>query len=151
MDAPFWPGRTRRRERRASVVGGTPLPHLGHRRDVCPSLTPWWLYGHVEGITGWSIGRRDGSSETTDEDDARHLYEALEKTILPLHADRPSGWGEVMRLTVALNASFFNAHRMLQEYVIHGHSTEPMHRSTRRSARPRPTGWRPGTRRSQTA
>jgi starch phosphorylase len=84
-------------------------------------LDGWWLDGHVEGVTGWSIGRRDGAAAASDEEDARHLYAALEETILPLYADRPAGWGEVMRLTIALNASFYNAQRMLQEYVIHAY------------------------------
>ena len=103
----------------ASGTSGMKAAHNG-----VPSLSildGWWLDGHVEGITGWSIGRRDGPSEASDEDDAGHLYEALERTILPLYTDRPAAWAEVMRLTIALNASFFNAQRMLQEYMIHAY------------------------------
>jgi starch phosphorylase len=106
----------------ASGTSGMKAAHNG-----VPSLSVldgWWLDGHVEGVTGWSIGRRDGASEAADDDDARHLYETLEQTILPLHADRPASWAEVMRLTIALNASFFNAHRMLQEYVIHAYQDQ---------------------------
>jgi starch phosphorylase len=109
----------------ASGTSGMKAAHNG-----VPSLSVldgWWLDGHVEGVTGWSIGRRDGgTSEAADDADARHLYETLEQTILPLHADRPAGWAEVMRLTIALNASFFNVHRMLQEYVIHAYQ-DPDH------------------------
>jgi starch phosphorylase len=103
----------------ASGTSGMKAAHNG-----VPSLSildGWWLDGHVEGITGWSIGRRDGPSEAGDEDDAGDLYEALERTILPLYTDRPAAWAEVMRLTIALNASFFNAQRMLQEYMIHAY------------------------------
>ena len=103
----------------ASGTSGMKAAHNG-----VPSLSildGWWLDGHVEGITGWSIGRRDGPSEASDEDDAGHLYEALERTILPLYTDRPAAWAEVMRLTIALNASFFNAQRMLEEYMIHAY------------------------------
>jgi starch phosphorylase len=103
----------------ASGTSGMKAAHNG-----VPSLSVldgWWLDGHVEGATGWSIGQRDGSIETTDDDDARHLYDALEQTILPLYSERPARWAEIMRLTIALNASFFNAHRMLQEYVIHAY------------------------------
>ena len=106
----------------ASGTSGMKAAHNG-----VPSLSVldgWWLDGHVEGVTGWSIGRRDGASEAADDDDARHLYETLEQTILPLHADRPASWAEVMRLTIALNASFFNAHRMLQEYVIYAYQDQ---------------------------
>ncbi len=104
----------------ASGTSGTKAAHNG-----VPSLSVldgWWLDGHVEGVTGWSSGRRDGASEAAD--DARHLYETLEQTILPLHADRPASWAEVMRLAIAPNASFFNAHRMLQEYVIHAYQDQ---------------------------
>ena len=103
----------------ASGTSGMKAAHNG-----VPSLSVldgWWLDGHVEGVTGWSIGRRDEASEASDEEDAGRLYAALEETILPLYVDRPAGWGEVMRLTIALNASFFNAQRMLQEYVIHAY------------------------------
>jgi starch phosphorylase len=86
-------------------------------------LDGWWLEGHVEGVTGWAIGSRDGggATEATDEQDARSLYDALQETILPLHAERPARWADVMRWTIALNASFFTAQRMLQEYVIHAY------------------------------
>jgi starch phosphorylase len=103
----------------ASGTSGMKAAHNG-----VPSLSildGWWLDGHVEGVTGWSIGRRDSPPEATDEDDARHLCEALERSILPLYAERPAGWAEVMRSTIALNASFFNAHRILHEYVIHAY------------------------------
>jgi starch phosphorylase len=103
----------------ASGTSGMKAAHNG-----VPSLSVldgWWLDGHVEGVTGWSIGRRDGAAEASDEEAARHLYAALDETILPLYADRPAAWGEGMRLTIALNASFFNAQRMLQEYVIHAY------------------------------
>jgi starch phosphorylase len=105
----------------ASGTSGMKAAHNG-----VPSLSVldgWWLEGLVEGITGWAIGSRarGSTAEATDEQDARSLYDALERTILPLHADRPDGWAEVMRWTIALNASFFNTQRMLQEYGIHAY------------------------------
>jgi starch phosphorylase len=109
----------------ASGTSGMKAAHNG-----VPSLSVldgWWLEGHVEGVTGWAIGTRERgtATEATDEEDARHLYDALEQTILPLHEDRPGRWADVMRLTIAVNASFFNAHRMLQEYVIHAYQDHP--------------------------
>jgi starch phosphorylase len=106
----------------ASGTSGMKAAHNG-----VPSLSVldgWWLEGLVEGVTGWAIGSREPASAAeaaTDEQDAQSLYDALERTILPLHADRSNGWGDVMRWTIALNASFFTAHRMLQEYVIHAY------------------------------
>ena len=32
------------------------------------------------------------------------------------YGDR-QGWGEVMRAAIAINASFFNTHRMVQQYA----------------------------------
>jgi starch phosphorylase len=108
----------------ASGTSGMKAAHNG-----VPSLSVldgWWLEGHVEGVTGWAIGSRErgAATESSDEEDARHLYDALEQTILPLHGDRTARWADVMRLTIAVNASFYNAHRMLQEYVIHAYQDQ---------------------------
>jgi starch phosphorylase len=113
----------------ASGTSGMKAAHNG-----VPSLSVldgWWLEGHVEGITGWAIGslERGTAAEATDEEDARHLYDALEQTIVPLHGDRPARWANVMRLTIAVNASFFNAHRMLQEYVIQAYQDQDQNQS----------------------
>jgi starch phosphorylase len=94
----------------ASGTSGMKAAHNG-----VPSLSVldgWWLEGHVEGVTGWSVGdaapRSDG--------DAADLYAKLE-TILPLFHENRSAWISVMKSAIALNASFFNTHRMVQQYV----------------------------------
>ena len=46
------------------------------------------------------------------------LYRALEETILPIYHDQPEHWTEIMRATIAFNASFFNSQRMLEEYLL---------------------------------
>ncbi|MGH9366097.1 MAG: alpha-glucan family phosphorylase, partial [Thermoanaerobaculia bacterium] len=49
--------------------------------------------------------------------DAAELYEKLGDVILPLYyGDRP-GWIDVMKRAVAFNASFFNTHRMVEQYA----------------------------------
>jgi hypothetical protein len=96
---------------------GTP-----HRWDAPPHWGGRGTRLHGFWVIGLSIGRRMG--ERSEADDARHLDETLEHTILPLHAHRPASWAEVMRLTIALDASFFNTHRMLQEYVIHAYQDQ---------------------------
>jgi starch phosphorylase len=81
-------------------------------------LDGWWIEGHIEGVTGWAIGGNWRS--TTEEDGARDadsLYEKLENAILPAFRGPPEEYGRIMRSTIAFNASFFNAHRMMQEYV----------------------------------
>ncbi|MCA9286785.1 MAG: alpha-glucan family phosphorylase, partial [Phycisphaerales bacterium] len=93
------------------------------------TLDGWWLEGHVEGVTGWAIGRDDWTAEarvdqTASSNDERNtadaaaLYDKLAQAIVPLYLDRPDGYAEVMRSAIALNGSFFNTHRMMREYVL---------------------------------
>jgi len=79
-------------------------------------LDGWWVEGHVEGVTGWSIG----SSEANDADqsgDIGDLYLKLERVILPLFYGLPYSYAQVMRSAIALNGSFFNTQRMVMQYV----------------------------------
>jgi starch phosphorylase len=81
-------------------------------------LDGWWLEGHVEGVTGWAIGTRSQPRNVPDgERDADDLYEQLERVVLPLYYARPDEYVDVMRHAIALTGSFFNAHRMLQQYL----------------------------------
>jgi starch phosphorylase len=84
-------------------------------------LDGWWIEGHVEGVTGWSIG--DGSEEESDpEREAASLYEALESIIAPLFYQRPPEFAAIMRSAIALNGSFFSAQRMLSQYVANAYN-----------------------------
>jgi len=81
-------------------------------------LDGWWLEGHVEGVTGWSIGSRSQPRNGPDGTlDAENLYEQLERVILPLFYEQPDEYVDVMRHAIALTGSFFNTHRMLQQYL----------------------------------
>ena len=96
----------------ASGTSGMKAAHNG-----VPSfsvLDGWWLEGHLEGVTGWSIGPPLGAVD--GERDAAELYEKLESTILPLFHGNRDRWLDVMRRTIAFNASFFNSHRMVLQY-----------------------------------
>jgi starch phosphorylase len=75
-------------------------------------LDGWWVEGWIEGVTGWAIPDSD-----RQEVEVASLYERLESTILPLYHGHPDQWRAIMRSTIALNGSFFNTHRMLQEYI----------------------------------
>ena len=83
-------------------------------------LDGWWIEGHIEGVTGWGIGEdsRYETGEGDGEGDAAALYDKLEKTILPLFYKQRDGFISVMRGAIALNGSFFNTERMVQEYVL---------------------------------
>jgi starch phosphorylase len=78
-------------------------------------LDGWWVEGHIEGVTGWSIGDHaftgDADLEVSD------LYEKLEREIVPMFYGRPQRYTEIMRSAIALNSSFFNTQRMLLQYV----------------------------------
>jgi starch phosphorylase len=84
-------------------------------------LDGWWVEGCVEGVTGWAIGE-DGDWERTRPEDlddlhADELYSKLENVVLPWFYERPHQMGETMRNAITLNASFFNTHRMVLQYL----------------------------------
>jgi glycogen phosphorylase len=91
-----------------------------------PSLSVrdgWWVEGHFEGTTGWSIGY--------EEDPERHdieiasLYDKLERVILPMYYSKPLAYAQVMRSAIALNGSFFNTQRMLAQYALNAYYPRP--------------------------
>lgn len=77
----------------------------------------WWVEGHVEGVTGWTIGKE----ERTPPDDMKELvddmYDKLERVILPCFYGDPDGYALVMRSSIAFNGSFFNTQRMVSQYL----------------------------------
>jgi starch phosphorylase len=82
-------------------------------------LDGWWIEGWVEGVTGWSIGPSPTETindQYDDEVDLDDLLDKLEKVIIPTFYDKPEEWGKVMRGAIALNASYFNTHRVVREY-----------------------------------
>jgi starch phosphorylase len=77
-------------------------------------LDGWWFEGCIEGVTGWAI---DGQVAADRSQDAAALYSKLEQVIIPqFYRNRPQ-FIEVMRFAIALNGSFFNTQRMLQQYA----------------------------------
>jgi starch phosphorylase len=79
-------------------------------------LDGWWIEGHVEGVTGWSVGAswRDPSDRGAE---AASMYDKLERVILPLFRDRPDEYTAVRRHSIALNGPHFSARRMMHQYV----------------------------------
>jgi starch phosphorylase len=78
-------------------------------------LDGWWIDGHVEGVTGWSVGESD-EPESDNEAEARSLYEKLEHVIVPMFYKHPLEFARVMRSCISLNGSFFSAQRMMFQY-----------------------------------
>jgi starch phosphorylase len=84
-------------------------------------LDGWWIEGCIEGATGWAVGQATPAESADGERtaaDAASLYDKLERVVAPLYyLDRPR-FLAVMRHTIALNGSFFNTQRMVQQYVL---------------------------------
>jgi starch phosphorylase len=84
-------------------------------------LDGWWIEGHIENFTGWSIGGIPAETAhpgATDAEDAHDLYEKLENIIIPKYysADK-SPWARMMKSAISKNAYYFNSHRMMRRYV----------------------------------
>lgn len=100
---------------RASGTSGMKAAHNG-----VPSLSVldgWWVEGHIESYTGWSIDPTHHHGEAANDADAAQLYRLLDEEILPLHRRDPSAWAAIMRNAIAINGSYFNAERMVGEYL----------------------------------
>jgi starch phosphorylase len=83
-------------------------------------LDGWWIEGCIEGVTGWAIGemqRGSGEKENRAED-ANSLYTKLEQIIVPMFYNDRQQFINIMRHAIALNGSFFNTQRMMQQYVL---------------------------------
>jgi len=85
-------------------------------------LDGWWVEGHVEGITGWAIGRDLGAhcdlpvgDPVLDASESSELYRVLADVAWCYYAS-PDDFVAVRRHAIALNGSFFTAQRMVQEY-----------------------------------
>jgi len=103
---------TPQRPLEASGTSGMKAAHNGV--PSFSTLDGWWVEGHIEGVTGWSIGSQSWASTV---EDAPDLFQKLEYVILPMFYGSRDRWIDVMRHAIALNASYFNAHRMVQQYV----------------------------------
>lgn len=84
-------------------------------------LDGWWIEGHIEGVTGWSIGE-GWQMESNPQIESASLYDKLERIILPMFYKRPTEFAKIMRSVIALNGSFFNAQRMVAQYRLNAYS-----------------------------
>jgi starch phosphorylase len=81
------------------------------------TLDGWWCEGHIEDVTGWSLGRgvEDPGEEAAI---AEEIYTKLATKILPLYYNNPTQWHQIMHTTITHNAHRFSTQRMLQEYLV---------------------------------
>ena len=105
---------TPKKPQEASGTSGMKAAHNG-----IPSfsiLDGWWVEGCIEGVTGWSIGSA-ANLESIEQEEADSLYKKLEMEIMPAYYNKRTQWVNIMRHCIAVNASFFNTHRMVLQYV----------------------------------
>lgn len=83
------------------------------------TLDGWWIEGHIEGVTGWSIGDtwKDGNPAT----EVGAMYDKLEHTIVPMFYREQRAYDAVMRTAIAINGSYYNAQRMVFQYLEHAY------------------------------
>lgn len=83
----------------------------------------WWIEGHIEGLTGWSVGEKahKKGDERDHSLDVPSLYDKLEHIIVPLFYNDRARFMDIMVYSIAINGSFFNTHRMVQEYVLNAY------------------------------
>jgi starch phosphorylase len=96
--------------------------------NAVPSLSildGWWIEGHVEGVTGWSIGgdieEQNSPARDLDDRDAAALCIKLANVVLPCFYQNHQRYVEIMRFCIAMNGSFFNTHRMLGQYIVNAY------------------------------
>jgi starch phosphorylase len=86
-------------------------------------LDGWWIEGCVEGVTGWAVGKdvrgKDDGNDTAEH--AASLYDKLERAVIPLFYRERERFRDVMLHAIALNGSYFNAQRMMQQYVLNAY------------------------------
>ncbi len=106
------------RPREASGTSGMKAAHNGVMNFSV--LDGWWIEGHIEGFTGWSIGPSPTETTLTDNLDTRDaddLYNKLETIIIPMYYSARHTWVRMMQNAIGKNAYYFNCHRMMRRYV----------------------------------
>lgn len=113
---------TPKRPLEASGTSGMKAAHNG-----VPSLSildGWWIEGCIEGVTGWAIGdvSVSGDDGFIDELDSQSLYTKLAQNIVSLYYSDYESYASIMRSTISINASYFNTHRMVKQYMVRAYA-----------------------------
>ncbi|MEG1824919.1 MAG: alpha-glucan family phosphorylase [Cloacibacillus sp.] len=112
------------RPREASGTSGMKCVHNGVMNFSV--LDGWWIEGCIEGRTGWAIGPEPTENEMVEyneAEDAVDLYNKLEEKIIPTYYTNRAKWISMMKFAIAVNASYFNTHRVVHEYCEKAYGT----------------------------
>ncbi|NIR47342.1 alpha-glucan family phosphorylase [candidate division KSB1 bacterium] len=115
------------RPREASGTSGMKAAHNGVLNFSV--LDGWWIEGCLEAVTGWAIGPEPNKVNLADYDerqDIEDLYQKLETVLIPLYYKDRSGWIRMMKNAIAINATYFNTHRMIMEYALKAYHVAPL-------------------------
>ncbi len=88
----------------ASGTSGMKAAHNGVPQ--LSTLDGWWPEAYKKNKTGWAI-----KESSPDE-----LYDILENDVLPTY-HQPEKWSKIQQQTISSNASHFNSHRALKDYI----------------------------------
>jgi starch phosphorylase len=106
-------------------ASGTSGMSCAQRVPSLSVLDGWWIGATHRRVTGWATRRIHGAGRRAGFfTDAASLYDKLQKTIVPLFSWQSYRFIDVMLHCIALNGSFFNTHRMLQQYVANAISSK---------------------------
>jgi starch phosphorylase len=89
-------------------------------------LDGWWIEGCFESVTGWAIGHDGAIRKEADQAEVESLYLKLEQQIIPMFYQRPDAFAGVMRSAIAVNGSFFNTQRMVEQYEANAYFPETL-------------------------
>src|SRR5262245_5176180 len=77
-------------------------------------LDGWWIDSCIEGVMGWTIGK-DGPEGSDRSKVVSSLDDKVEHVVIPLFYRARDQFVNMMVHAIALNGSFFNPHRMMQQ------------------------------------
>ena len=75
-------------------------------------LDGWWAEGCVDEVNGWAVG---DPKEPSDDSDANHLYELIEKKVIPLYYGEKDDWVSMMKESIKTGVEY-TSYRMVKDY-----------------------------------
>jgi starch phosphorylase len=78
-------------------------------------LDGWWPEGCRHGETGWQVGG-DPTMTHSDETDRAHLYDVLEREVMPRYYHERAAWIRMMEQSIHMATVRFSTDRMLDRY-----------------------------------